>query len=307
MNGSEITGFQWGLNIVLASMVLGVALNIHWRDFQAVLKMPRAIIAGLFSQFLALPAITTGLTLLLDLPAGIELGMILVASCPGGAISNFVTQLAKGNTALSIAMTAVASVLAIVMLPANFLFWSQVNPVTATMLNSIEVSAGGLIINLIMVLAIPLASALLIRHRWPALADSLHKLLKVTSLIALLVFIVGSVWRHQEAFLSQFSLMFSVVLLHNAIAFLLGYLAGKSAKLAPRDIKATTIEVGMQNSSFAIAIVFTQFNGEADMALISAFWGTWHIVSGLLIALVLSRWTVVKEGVKNDEKGQSTS
>jgi len=290
MNGSEITGFQWGLNLVLASMVLGVALNIHWRDFQAVLKMPRAIIAGLFAQFLALPAITTGLTLILELPAGIELGMILVASCPGGAISNFITQLAKGNTALSIAMTAMASLLAIVMLPANFLFWSQVNPVTASMLNAIEVSASGLIINLIMVLAVPLALGLFIRHQWPAMAVLFHRLLKVTSVFALLMFIIVSVLRHHDAFISQFSLMFGVVLLHNAIALLLGYLAGNSAKLAPRDIKATTIEVGMQNSSLAIAIVFTQFSGEADMALICAFWGTWHIVSGLLIAFVLSRW-----------------
>lgn len=283
---------QWVLNIVLASMILGVALDIHWRDFKAILKMPKAIIAGLSAQFIALPAVTTGLTLLLDLQAGIELGMILVASCPGGAISNFVTHLSKGNTALSISMTAAASALATFMLPINFVFWSQVNPETAALITSIDVSGQALFINLLIVLAVPLLIGLFIQHHWPEFAKSLHKILKITSLLALAAFITIAIYRNQDAFMAHFGLIFTVVLIHNAIAFLLGFGAGKYAGLSTRDIKATTIEVGMQNSSLAIAIVFTQFNGEAGMALISAFWGTWHIVSGLLVSFLLSRWGV---------------
>ena len=281
---------QWLLSLVLASMILGVALDIKWQDFQAVAKMPKAIAAGLLAQFIALPAITTGLTLLLELPAGIELGMILVASCPGGAISNFVTHLSKGNSALSISMTAAASAIAIFMLPINFVFWSQVNPETAQMLTSIEVSGVDLFINLFWVLAIPLSVGLFIKHKLPLLASTLHKWLKVSSLIALVAFIFIAIIRNKTAFFSNFQLIFTVVLIHNALAFLLGFLAGKYAKLGTRDIKAITIEVGMQNSSLAIAIVFTQFNGEAGMALISAFWGTWHIVSGLIVAMLFRKW-----------------
>lgn len=281
---------QWILNIVLASMILGVALDIHWRDFKAIAKMPKAILAGLCAQFIALPAITTGLTLLLELDAGIELGMILVAACPGGAISNFVTHLAKGNTALSISMTAAASALATIMLPLNFIFWSQVNPDTAALIQTIDVSTSALFTNLLWVLAVPLASGLLIQHYRPALANVLHKLLKVTSTLALFAFIVVAIFQNYRAFLSNFELIFTVVLIHNALAYLLGFLAGKYAGLGVRDIKATTIEVGMQNSSLAIAIVFSQFHGEAGMALVSAFWGTWHIASGLLIVLFFSRW-----------------
>ncbi len=282
---------QWILNIVLASMILGVALDIHWRDFKAILKMPKAIIAGLSAQFIALPAVTTGLTLVLDLNAGIELGMILVSSCPGGAISNFVTHLSKGNTALSISMTAAASSIATFMLPINFVFWSQVNPDTAALIKSIDVSGTALFVNLLVVLAVPLMLGLFIQHKWPSFSKTLHHILKVTSLLALTAFIAIAIYRNQEAFMSHFGLIFSVVLIHNAIAYLLGFSAGKYAKLNTRDIKATTIEVGMQNSALAIAIVFTQFNGEAGMALVSAFWGTWHIVSGLLIAAILSRWS----------------
>jgi BASS family bile acid:Na+ symporter len=280
---------QWLLNIVLASMILGVALDINWRDFKAVAKMPKAIAAGLSAQFIALPAITTVLTLILNLPAGIELGMILVACCPGGAISNFVTHLSHGNTALSISMTAMASALAIFLLPINFVFWSAVNPETAEMMKSINVSGVDLFFNLFFFLAIPLVLGLTIKQQYPNFANTLHKLLKVTSILALIAFISIAVFKNQAAFMAHFQLIFIIVLAHNALALLLGFSAGKFSQLSIRDTKAITIEVGMQNSSLAIAIVFTQFNGEPGMALISAFWGTWHIVSGLLIAISFRR------------------
>jgi len=281
---------QWLLNLVLASMILGVALDINWRDFKAVAKMPKAIAAGLSAQFIALPAITTALTVLLNLPAGIELGMILVACCPGGAISNFVTHLAKGNTALSISMTAMASALAIFLLPLNFVFWSAINPETAMMMKSIDVSGVDLFFNLFFVLAIPLFMGLTIKQKLPDFANTLHKILKVTSILALIAFISVAILKNQTAFMAHFQLIFIIVLAHNALALLLGFSAGKFSALSIRDTKAITIEVGMQNSSLAIAIVFTQFNGEAGMALISAFWGTWHIVSGLLIAITFRRF-----------------
>jgi BASS family bile acid:Na+ symporter len=281
---------QWLLNIVLASMILGVALDIHWRDFRAVVKMPKAISAGLIAQFLLLPATTALLTLFIDMPAGIELGMILVASCPGGAISNFVTHLSAGNTALSISMTAVASALAVFMMPFNFLFWASVNPETAAMLQAIEVSSTALFINLLFVLALPLALGLFIKKSYPNFANKLHKFLKATSLLALISFILVAVIQNKASFLAYFDVIFSIVLIHNAIAFVLGFSAGKFAKVGIRDTKAMTIEVGMQNSSLAIAIVFTQFGAEAGMALISAFWGTWHIASGLIVAVAFRRW-----------------
>jgi len=291
-------GSQWALNLVLASMILGIALDIKWQDFRDVVRMPKAIVTGLLAQFLALPAITTGLTLLVDLPAGVELGMILVASCPGGSISNFVTHLSKGNTALSISMTAAASALATIMLPINFVFYSSLNPVANELMTSINVDSSALFISLVWVLAIPLVIGLMVRNRWPAPAKLLHQLLKLTSLLALFSFIVVAIYQNQDAFLSNFKLIFVAVLAHNAIALALGFFAGKCSGLGIGDIKATTIEVGMQNSSLAIVIVFTQFDGQAGMALISAFWGTWHIASGLVITLVFSRWNDTRKDTK---------
>jgi BASS family bile acid:Na+ symporter len=281
---------QWLLNVVMATMILGIALDIKWQDFKAITKRPKAVIAGLSAQLVALPALTTVLTLILELDPGIELGMILVSSCPGGVVSNFVTHLAKGNTALSISMTAASSAMATVMLPFNFIFWSQVNPATESLMRAIDVSGTDLFINLLGVIALPLVAGLFIKHKWPTIAKPLHKGLKSVSTLMLFVFIFVAVYRNQQAFLAHFWLIFSVVLMHNAIALLLGFMTGKLANLPDRDVKATTIEVGMQNSTFALAIVFGQFNAEAGMALIAAFWGTWHIVSGLIIALLFSRW-----------------
>jgi len=281
---------QWILNIVLASMILGVALDIHIRDFKAVTKMPKAIVSGLIAQFLILPAVTGGLTLLLDLSAGIELGMILVASCPGGAISNFITHLSKGNTALSISMTAIASTIAIFMMPFNFILWAGINPETTALMKAINVSGTSLFYNLFLVLAIPLAIGLFLRNSFEIFANKLHLILKYSSIMALISFIFIAIYRNQDAFFSHFELILILVFIHNGIALSLGFMAGWLSNLSVTDTKATTIEVGMQNSSLAIAIVFSQFNGEAGMALITAFWGTWHIISGLLIAIIFRRW-----------------
>jgi len=290
-------GQQWILNLTLAMMVLGLALDIHPRDFLKVFKAPKAPAIGLAAQFLLLPALTCGLTLLLDLPAGIELGMILVAACPGGALSNFITHLSGGNTALSISITAISSTLAIFMLPINFVFWATMNPVANELLLSINVSGADIAKSLLIVLAAPLALGFLMQHYTPNLSKRLHSVLKYISLLALFMFVFMAVFKNYEHFIAQFWLLFAAVLAHNVLAMSTGYAAASVGKLPPADKKAITLEVGMQNSSLAIAIVFTQFNAEYGMALISAFWGTWHIVSGVAFAGVCRYTDKKKESV----------
>ena len=285
---------QWVLSLTLALMVLGLALDVRPRDFLNVAKTPKAPMIGLFAQFLLLPAFTCLLTLILDLPSGIELGMILVAACPGGALSNFITHLSGGNTALSISITAISSAVAVVLLPINFVFWASLNPVANQLLLDINVSAADILASLILVLALPLILGFLIQYYVPKVAQALHGVLKYLSLIALFVFIFIAIYRNQEHFVEHFSMLFFVVLAHNALALSIGYLFSTATKLNSADKKAVTLEVGMQNSSLAIAIVFTQFDGQYAMALISAFWGTWHIVSGLIFAGVC-RWVLTRK------------
>jgi len=284
IEGSFSAGQQLLLNLILASMIFGLALDIKPVDFRRVLKAPKGPVIGVVAQFLLLPAVTGVLTLFTDLPAGIELGMILVAACPGGAISNFITFLARGNVALSISMTALSSLLAIFLLPVNFTFWAGLNPEASALLQVIEVDVASVFEALIIVLAVPLLFGQFVRHYWPIAAQTLHQLLKYTSVFILFAFIIMAVAQNAEAFASQFWLLLAVVFFHNAIALSLGYLSARLGGLPGTDRRAVMIEVGIQNSSLAIAIVFTQLGGEANMALIAAFWGTWHIVSGMVIA-----------------------
>lgn len=281
---------QWILNLTLALMVLGLALDIRPRDFLKVLKSPKAPAIGLAAQFILLPAFTCGLTLLLDLPAGIELGMILVAACPGGALSNFITHMSGGNTALSISMTAISSTVAVVMLPINFMFWASVNPVANKLLLNINVSGTDIIQTLLLVLVAPLALGFIIQHFYPSMAEKIHRVLKYLSMVALFLFIFIAVMANYQHFLSQFWILFAAVLAHNILAMGTGFATSSIGGLPIADKKAVTLEVGMQNSSLAIAIVFSQFNGEYGMALICAFWGTWHIVSGIIFAVVSQKY-----------------
>lgn len=275
---------QWVLNLTLAMMVLGLALDVRPKDFLRVVQTPKAPLIGLVAQFILLPAFTCLLTVILELPAGVELGMILVAACPGGALSNFITHLSGGNTALSISITAVSSLVAVVMLPINFVFWAGLNPVANELLLDINVNGFDILKSLLIVLAIPLFLGFMVQRYLPVVARWLHHVLKYLSLIALIAFILVAVLRNQDHFIHHFFMLFSVVLAHNALALAIGYFSSSAAGLNLADKKAVTLEVGMQNSSLAIAIVFTQFDAQYGMALISAFWGTWHIVSGVAFA-----------------------
>ncbi len=281
---------QLTLNLVLALMVFGLALDIKLEDFRRVFRNPKAPVVGLIAQFGLLPAVTCAITLIADLPPGVELGMILVAACPGGAVSNVITYFARGNVALSISMTAFSSMIAIVMMPVNFAFWAGFNPVAADLLRSIDVSGWDIFKTLIIVLAIPLTLGQILSNYTPKLAAVLHRGLKYVSVVILLLFIVLAVAKNLDSFTKYFGLLFLSVLIHNGAALLLGFGTARLSGLRGADTRAVTIEVGIQNSSLAIAIVFSQFDAQAGMALIAAFWGTWHIVSGLIIALVVRRF-----------------
>lgn len=275
---------QMILSVILGVMIFGLALDIRTRDFLRVGQRPRGPIAGVIAQFLLLPAATLIVTLFTQLDPAVELGMILVSCCPGGAISNFITLLARGNVALSLSMTALSSLLAIVLLPLNFAFWSSLNPETAALLQRVQVDASGIFEMLLWVLALPLAAGQLVRHRLPALAEIAHRLIKPVSVVILFSFILIAVGQNIDQFLTNFWTFFVVVASHNALAFALGFLAATIGRLNRADKLAVSIEVGIQNSALAIAIIYSHFVGDSNMLLIAAFWGTWHIVAGLLVA-----------------------
>lgn len=284
-----MTTQQLILSAVLATMVFSVALELKLDDFRRVAQTPRAVVCGLIPQFILLPVGTWAATLVLDLPADIETAMILVAACPGGSLSNVITHFGRGNTALSVSVSAVASVIALFATPFNFSWMVANNPVTASWLRSLSIDASDIWVSLVALLAVPMALGLLVAHKLPALTARLQKPLANFSLVALLAFIVlGLIKEHQLLTLGLLPLL-AIVILHNASGLLFGYLTSVAMRVSERDRRAVMIEGGMQNSGLALGIIAVQFGSDLGMVLIASLWGIWHIVSGLALALMWRR------------------
>jgi bile acid:Na+ symporter, BASS family len=284
-----MTAQQLILSLVLATMVFSVALELKVDDFKRVAQTPRAVICGLIPQFILLPVGTWVATLLLDLPPNVEAAMILVASCPGGSLSNVITHFGRGNTALSVSVSAVASVIALFATPFNFSWMVASNPATASWLRTLEIDPSGIWVSLLLLLALPMALGLFVAYRFPAATQRLQKPLANFSLVALLAFIViGLIKERQLLTLGLLSTLL-IVVLHNASGLFFGWITSVAMGVSERDRRAVMIEGGMQNSGLALGIIAVQFGSDLGMVIIASLWGIWHIVSGLSLAFFWRR------------------
>ncbi len=284
-----MTPQQLLLSAVLATMVFSVALELRTEDFARVFRAPRAVVAGLVPQFVLLPVATWLATLALDLPANTEAAMILVACCPGGSLSNVVTHFGRGNTALSVSISAVAALMALLLTPLNFTWMVSTNPATAGWLRTLDIDASAIWWSLLALLALPMALGLAVTRRLPVLAERIRKPLANFSLLALLAFIVLGLVKERHLLTAQLLPQLAVVVLHNAAGLALGWLAASAFGVAEADRRAITIEGGMQNSGLALGIIAVQFNADLGMVVVASLWGMWHIVSGLSLATLWRR------------------
>jgi BASS family bile acid:Na+ symporter len=279
-----MTTRQLVLSLVLATMVFSVALELKLADFTRVAKTPRAVLCGLIPQFILLPGGTWLATLALDLPPNIEAAMILVAACPGGSLSNVITHRGHGNTALSVSISAVAALIALVMTPLNFAWMIAANPVTAAWLRTLAIDASDIWWSLLALLALPMALGLSLSHRFPRATERIRRPLGTFSLLALFAFIVAGLVSQRALLNLQILPQLTLVVLHNASGLLLGWLCATAFRVAERDRRAIVIEGGMQNSGLALGIIAVQFASDLGMVVIASLWGIWHIVSGLALA-----------------------
>jgi BASS family bile acid:Na+ symporter len=271
---------------VLATMVFAVSLDLRIADFRYVAEHWVAVAIGLLAQFVLLPAATLAITLLLDLPPATEAAMMLVAACPGGALSNVITHFGRGNLALSLSVSAVSNVLALVLTPLNFTLMVAANPATAAWAKTIEVDPLSLVVSLVLLLALPMSAAMLTSHRAPALAGRLRKPLGRLAAFALAAFIIAAVASQWKLFVIELTRTLPIVVLHNGLGLALGYGASLLARLRIPDRRAVTIEAGMQNSGLALGIIAAQFNSDLAMLAVAGLWGIWHAVSGITLALL---------------------
>ena len=277
------------LNGILALMMFGVSLTLRLDDFRRVIREPAAPVIGLVAQFLLLPALTCLVTWWLRVDPSLALGMILVASCPGGSFSNVMTWLGRANVAVSVSMTAVSSLAAIVLMPLNFGFYGWLNPYTRQLLVDISIDPVQLLLLVVAVLGVPLVVGMTVGQRYPALARRSEKPLRVFSLLVLLGFAGIAFGNNLALFVDHFHTFFWLVVGHNILALLTGNLAARAARLPVADRRAVTMEVGIQNSGLGLVVLFTFFPQAGGMMMITAFWGVWHLVSGLALATIWSR------------------
>src|SRR6185436_8685164 len=270
-------------------MVYTVSLDLRVDDFRYVARHPLAVGIGLLAQFVLLPAATRGLTMVLDLPPATEAAMMLVAACPGGALSNVITAFARGNLALSLSISAVSSLLALVLTPLNFTLMISANPATAAWARSISVDPFDLVLSLVLLLAVPMSAAMLTSRYAPGAVARIRKPLARLAGLALALFIVLAVAAQWQLFVIELGRTLPIVILHNGAGLLLGWAAARAASLAAADRRAVVIEAGMQNSGLALGIIAAQFGSDLAMVAVASLWGIWHIVSGGALAMLWRR------------------
>lgn len=287
------------VNILLAVIMFGVALGIRWDMFKDVFKKPKSVILGLCLQWFGLPCLTFLLVLLLNrwITPMVALGMILVAACPGGNISNFMSSFSKGNVELSVSMTAITTAFATVITPFNFFLWGNMYYRTISIAGEVPrlvIPFFPMFIQVLILLGVPIVLGMLFSHYFPKITEKIKKPFQALSLVFFLAMVVFSFKQNFQIFIDNIIYIFFIVLIHNFCALSLGFLGGTAFKVPVRDRRSLTIEVGIQNSGLGLVLLFNPaifppeiWHGHyGGMLFVTAWWGIWHIISGLTVASI---------------------
>ena len=300
-------GEMFIVNIILAFVMFGVALGIKLQTFKDVFRNPKSVILGIGLQWVALPAVTFLVAILLNpvITPMVAIGMLLVASCPGGNISNFISSLSKGNIELSVSMTAISTAFAPLVTPFNFWFWGTLYCRYASVHNDIptlNIPFSDMLQQILLILGIPIVLGLIVSRYLPNLSNKLKKPTSILSILLFIGMVIVSLTQVLTALEQRWAVYAGilsalvVVIIHNASALVTGY-GGATLFKAPRaDRRSLTIETGIQNSGLGLALIFNPAIFPADvwqnnggMVIITALWGVWHIVSGLSVATIFRR------------------
>ena len=269
-------GFTWiapHISLLLGIIMFGMGLTLSLDDFKGIVKAPKSVFIGVLAQYTIMPLLAFGLANLFQLPPEVAVGVILVGCCPGGTASNVMTFLAKGNTALSVTITAVSTILAPVLTPTlTLLFASKWLPV----------SAGDMFLSIVQIVLIPIVLGVVVRLLFQKQVDKSVKVLPLVSVVGIVAVASAVVAVNKESIATTGLLIFSVVILHNVLGLLVGYLLAKVLRLDFQSQKAISIEVGMQNSGLGSALALAHFAPVA--AVPSALFSVWHNISGPLLA-----------------------
>ena len=283
------TSGLWVLNIAIGIIMFGVALGITIDDFKRLFKNPKIVFVGVLSQFILLPAATFLAILIIKPHPSFALGMMMIAACPGGNVSNFFSKMAGGNAALSVSLTAFATIICIFMTPFNLHFWGSLYEPTNLILQTVELNPYDLFKLVLLILGIPLIAGMLIKHYHSEMAIKIEKVLKPLSMLVFIALIFIAFSQNLDVFMDHIHHVLFLVIFHNIFAFILGFYTAKSLGLDKRDTKTISMETGIQNGGLGLLLIFGFFEGLGGMALLAAFWGIWDVFSGMALATYWGR------------------
>ena len=284
------------MNITLAFIMFGVALGIKVDHFKNIFIKPKSAILGIISQIVLLPALTFALVILIKPPPSIAMGMILIAACPGGNISNFISSLAKANAALSVGLTAFATLTASLFTPLNFAIWgglyvkyfeNEANGLSIP----IELSFYQMAKTVFILLGIPLVAGMLFAYKFPVTTEKIRKTVKISSIVAYMIFIIGALYANLEYIPLVIIPLTAITLILNSQTLFTGFIVGTIARVSKADRRTLSIETGIQNSGLALVLIFNPllFDGIGGMAFIAAWWGILQMITGIGIAGILAK------------------
>ncbi|MCL6570116.1 MAG: bile acid:sodium symporter family protein [Bacillus sp. (in: Bacteria)] len=276
--------------LLLGIIMFGMGLTLSGNDFKEVFKRPKDVAIGVFGQFLIMPLLAFLLAKGLQLPPEIAVGVILVGCCPGGTSSNVMTFLAKGDVALSVTITSITTILAPLVTPALILLLAS---------EWIPVDPAGLFLSIIKIVLIPIFLGVVVKKLFNKPAQASVKVLPLVSIVSIIAIVTAVVSVSQQAIAKTGLIIFAVVVLHNCLGYLLGYMLGKLFKMDLSKKKAVAIEVGMQNSGLGAAIATAHFSPLA--AVPSAIFSVWHNISGPILATIFRRMSDNKSVPENKE------
>lgn len=274
------------ITILLGIVMFGMGMTLKVDDFKLILQHPKGVIIGIVSQFVIMPLLAFALAKIFNLPPEIAVGVILVGCCPGGTSSNVMTFLAKGNTALSVTITSFTTLMAPFVTPALiYLLASEWLPV----------SFMAMFMSVIKVVLIPIILGILAQFLFKPIVEKSIDILPTVSVVAIVMIVAAVVSGSRDKILETGLIIFAIVILHNGLGYLFGFLVAKLFKLQYDDQKAVSIEVGMQNSGLGAQLAMAHFDPVS--AVPSAIFSFWHNISGPILA---TYW-----GSKADKKEKS--
>ena len=290
------------VNVILAFVMFGVALGIKLNALTDIIHKPKSIIVGMCLQWFALPAVTFAIAMALSpvITPMIALGMILIASCPGGNISNFLSALSNGNIALSVSLTAITTAMSPIITPFNFYFWGNLYSHFISVKNDIPqlvIPFLPMLEQIMLLLGLPVVLGLLFAHYLPKATKKITAPLQGLSVLLFVGMVVVAFVQNFQIFIDNIFYVFFIVALHNGAALATGYFGGRLTRLSEYNVRTLTVETGIQNSGLGLILLFnpavfppeTWHGHYGGMLFMTAWWGVWHIISGLCVSFYFRR------------------